>query len=181
MRCAGKGFDFLFPFHDQTRSRALYPASGELFARSIGERPGHQITAEAIQHPPPFLGGDQGHIYGTRIGERGAYGRFRDFRIGDALGVFQFQGVLQMPRNSFPLSIGVSSKKDFFRVLHLPGQPGQNILAPVRGNILRFEVGRGHAHFFDGQIAHMADRRGDLPVGAKDFLYLFYFAGGFQN
>ena len=27
----------------------------------------------------------------------------------------------------------------------------------------------------------MADRGGDLPAGAKDFLYLFYFAGGFQN
>ena len=86
-----------------------------------------------------------------------------------------------MPRNSFPLSIGVSGKEYFFGVFHQPGQPGQNIFAPVRGEILRFEVGSGHAHFLDGQIAHMADRGGDLPAGAEDFLHLFHFTGGFQN
>lgn len=39
------------------RGRALHPASGQFLARGVGERPGNQITAKAIQHPPPFLCG----------------------------------------------------------------------------------------------------------------------------
>ena len=86
-----------------------------------------------------------------------------------------------MPGDGFPFAVGVCGQIDGFRVFYHARQPGQYLFAPIRGNILWLEVRRGHAHFFDWQIAHMANRSRDLPAGAEDFLHLFHLAGGFKN
>lgn len=147
MGCAAKILYFPLALHNQAHSRALHPASGEFFTGSIGERPADHVAAEAIQNPPTFLRGNQGHVDGTRHIKRGLDGFFGDFRIGDALGVFELQSVLQVPGYCLTLTIRVCGKVDGFSIFDEPGQTGEDILAPIRGNIFGLEVRGGHPPF----------------------------------
>jgi hypothetical protein len=81
--------------------------------------------------------------------ERGLDGFFGNFRIGDALGVLELKGILQMPGDCLTFTVRVCGQIDGFRIFDEPGQAGQHILASICGDILRFEIRSCHTHFLD--------------------------------
>jgi len=117
----------------------------------------------------------------TRRGQGGADGLFSDFGIGHALKLLELQRIGQMPRDSFSLTIRIGGQEHPVSLFDQGRESGQDILAPVRGNVAQNEIRRRNAHLFDRQIAHMADGRGHFPIRTEKALELFDFARRFHN
>ncbi len=91
------------------------------------------------------------------------------------------QGVGQVPRDCFPLPVGVRGQVHGLGILNSLGQLGDDAFPPFGGQVAR-AVGRlVDADVIPGQIAHVADAGHDLPSLTQETLYFFDLARGFNN
>ncbi len=169
--------DLALAFHDDAERWRLHAAGGKAVAHFLPHEAREIVSEQAIEYAPCFLRLTQFLVDGAGVSKRFLHGVFGDLVEHDALGLFEFKDLGEVPCDGLAFAIGVGRKDDRIHVFCHAGKFIDDFFFAFHYLILRHET----ALDIDGilialrQIAYVSNGSTHDESVAKIFFDCFRF------